>query len=229
MPTTTNSELIAILRSRKTPGALTKMNRKQLEALVESTGGTPRPSAPASAALLNHCRENDELKKLLDQERTEVAGHIMKRMLMATEIDNLKEENEKLKEELELSRAFNERFRQGHEMCEVYKGRCIGIEMENKELKGRVDIMEKCKKAWYDKCQEDPDDDPDRSGLKWSICLEGGLNYFMKEAIRYEESYDEIKAEKVNLIETIGELREYIELGEDKNQIDVFNKIFEGA
>ena len=98
MPTTTNSELIAILRARKTPGALTKMNRKQLEALVESTGGTPRPSESDRRTVKKYL---DDLKKLLDQERTEVAGHIMKRMLMATEIENLKEENEKLKAENE--------------------------------------------------------------------------------------------------------------------------------
>ena len=44
-------------------------------------------------------------------------------------------ENKKLKEELELSRSFNERFREGHELCEVYKGRCSGIEAENEKLK----------------------------------------------------------------------------------------------
>ena len=288
MPTTTNSELIAILRSRKTPGALTKMNRKQLEALVESTGGTPRPSASrenlstmikliggeneklkaeaiisqdsyveqykAIAALKGETEQMkreidahaDKIKELKENElgimEEEGTGHILgcnpyeKFCAAMSElnydekwISEMKIEIEKLKEELELSRAFNERFRQGHEMCEVYKGRCIGIEMENKELKGRVDIMEKCKKVWY----EDPDDDPDRSGIKWSICLEGGLNYFMKEAIRYEESYDEIKAEKVNLIEAVGELRDYIELnaaccpGGNQNEIDVFNKIFD--
>ena len=64
------------------------------------------------------------------------------------------------------------------------------LKAENEKLKGRVDIMEKCKKVWYDKCQEDPDDDPDRNGIKWSICLEGGLNYWMNEAVRYESAYD---------------------------------------
>jgi len=68
------------------------------------------------------------------------------------------------------------------------------LKAENEQLKGRVDIMEKCKKVWYDKCQEDPDDDPDRNGIKWSVCLEGGLNYWMNEADRYESSYDEVVA-----------------------------------
>ena len=52
-------------------------------------------------------------------------------------------ENEKLKEELELSRAFNERFRSGHEMCEVYKGRCIGITAENEKLKAENEKLKK--------------------------------------------------------------------------------------
>ena len=33
-----------------------------------------------------------------------------------------------LQAELDLSRSFNERFRDGHELCEVYKGRCAGAD-----------------------------------------------------------------------------------------------------
>lgn len=39
-----------------------------------------------------------------------------------------------LQDELELSRSFNERFREGHELCEVYKGRCAGFEAQNQRL-----------------------------------------------------------------------------------------------
>jgi hypothetical protein len=40
----------------------------------------------------------------------------------------------RLKGELELSRSFNERFRSGHEMCEVYKGQCLGLKEENDKI-----------------------------------------------------------------------------------------------
>jgi len=49
-------------------------------------------------------------------------------------IGDICDEIKKLKEELELSRSFNERFREGHELCEVYKGRCSGMEAELAKL-----------------------------------------------------------------------------------------------
>jgi len=102
-----------------------------------------------------------------------------------------------------------------------------------------VDIMEKCKKLWYDKCQEDPDDDPERTGIKWSVCLEGALNYWTNENRLYEERYDvmredmdELNKEKEELFDKNEELEEkigligaYIHRGENANEIKVFNDI----
>lgn len=119
----------------------------------------------------------------------------------------------RFKEDLDIARSLNERFRDGHEQCEMYKGRCQGLEAENEKLKGRVEIMEKCKKVWYDKCQEDPDDDPDQGwSVKWSICLEGGLNHFMNEAIRYEKSYDELKEENEKITEQIQYIKDHFHI-----------------
>ena len=252
MPTTTNSELIAILRSRKTPGALTKMNRKQLEALVESTGGTPRPSAPTSGAIsarFYHCRENDELKKLLDQERTEVAGHIMKRMLMATEIENLKEENEKLKAEAIISQdSYVQQYKEieklkaeqavleNHlEQDEYLKERIAEEEDENQQLEkivhGHLKTIEELKTKHSQEL----------------ALISGRSAEYKKELTEFKEKLENVEEELENteedvefcmafanqekdeLLEQIGEVRDYIELMEDKNLIDVFKKIFEGT
>ena len=183
MPTTTNSELVAILRSRKTPGALTKMNRKQLEALVESTGGMPRPSAPTSAVLRTLKEENDELQKLLDQERTQVSRHIQQRMLMD-------EENKKLKEEMEVLKA-----KHSQEIA-LIAGRSAEYKKELTEFKEKLENVE-------------------------------------EELETTEEDVEFVIAfanqEKEKLVEKIEELRDYIELGENQNEIDVFNKIFNGT
>jgi len=132
------------------------------------------------------------------------------------ERDKLQKENEQLKEDIQ----------QYKDTLEEHFVHYDNLKEENKKLKGRVDIMEKCKKAWYDKCQEDPDDDPERSGIKWSICLEGGLNHFMKEAIRYEESYDEENKTVRDFADIIAELATMIE-NIDQNACDVFNKLTE--
>ena len=60
---------------------------------------------------------------------------------------------------------------------------------QNKKLEKNRVIMDKCKKVWYEKCQESIDDDPDApKTIKWSICLEGALNY-------YSNQNDELKEE----------------------------------
>ena len=50
-------------------------------------------------------------------------------------IAKLQASEAKLQAELDLSRSFNERFREGHELCEVYKGQCEGMKAENEKLK----------------------------------------------------------------------------------------------
>ena len=218
MPTTTNSELIAILRSRKTPGALTKMNRKQLEALVESTGGMPRPSAPTSAFLRTLKEENDFLKKLLNQERTEVAGHIMKRMLMATEIEKLEEENKKLKAE--------EAVLENHlEQDEYLKERIAEEEDENQQLEkiehGHLKTIEELKTKHS---QELALISGRSAEYKKELTeLQGELEAMEQDIWSFADQ------EKDELLEKIEELRNYIELGENQNEIAVFNKIFNGT
>ena len=44
-----------------------------------------------------------------------------------------------LQAELELSRSFNERFRNGHELCEVYKGQCEGMKVEIRQLREQAE------------------------------------------------------------------------------------------
>lgn len=216
MPTTTNSELVAILRSRKTPGALTKMNRKQLEALVESTGGMPRPSAPTSAVLRTLKEENDELQKLLDQERTQVSRHIQQRMLMDEENKKLKEENEqwkklmkgamgsglvgkveKLEEETEKLKEENKQLKAKHSQeLALIAGRSAEYKKELTEFKEKLENVE-------------------------------------EELETTEEDVEFVIAfanqEKEKLHDKIEELRDYIELGGNQNEIDVFNKIFNGT
>ena len=78
--------------------------------------------------------ENKKLKEeIVDLKKNEKA-YENKLFCLQQSQKNHQEENKKLKEELELSRSFNERFREGHELCEVYKGRCSGIEAENEKL-----------------------------------------------------------------------------------------------
>ena len=99
------------------------MNRKQLEALVKSTGG-----GFPHREFVNGISVSGE--DLVEQYNVVVATSNK----YGEEVQKLKAENEKLKEELELSRSFNERFREGHELCEVYKGRCSGMEAELAKL-----------------------------------------------------------------------------------------------
>ena len=206
MPTTTNAELVSILKARKVKGGLTKMNRKQLEALVKSTGG-----GFPHREFVNGISISGE--DLVEQYNVVVATSNK----YGDEAQKLKAENEKLKafgkfweaeaEQLEKmnTNCFKEVKKLTAENEKRLKDAAIdGIELikmrlENKELTKRVDIMEKCKKLWYDKCQEDPDDDPERTGIKWSICLEGALNHFTNQNRHYEESYDEMKADKDEL------------------------------
>ena len=151
------------------------MNRPALVRLVESTGGMPRPSEPTSAVLALW-EERSELKKLLNQERTEVARHIAQRMLMAEEIENLK-----TKHSQELA---------------LISGRSAEYKKELTEFREKLENVE-------------------------------------EELETTEEDVEFVIAfanqEKEKLVEKIEELRDYIELGEDKNEIAVFNKIFDGT
>ena len=221
MPTTTNSELVSILRSRKTPGALTKMNRKQLEALVESTGGMPRPSAPTSAFIRTMKEENEYLKKLLNQERTEVAGHIMKRMLMDTEIEKLKAEQVVLENHLEQDEYLKERIAEEED--------------ENQQLEkivhGHLKTIEELKTKHSQEL----------------ALISGRSAEYKKELTEFKEKLENVEEEletteedvefviafanqeKEKLHDKIEELRDYIELGGNQNEIDVFNKIFNGT
>jgi len=110
-------------------------------------------------------------------------------------LERIREENEKLREEIE---ELNKRCKFCNDFCPP-KWCAKKMLEENEKLKERVDIMEKCKKLWYEKCQEDPDDDPDKKGIKWSICLEGALNHFSKAMNHYEKMWIEEKEEKEKL------------------------------
>ncbi len=77
------------------------------------------------------------------------------------------------------------------------------LRRENNVLKERVAIMDRCKEIYYQKCQEDPDDNPDkRKSIKWSICLEGGLAYYFHQNVMLSKWNDraikETAREKVN-------------------------------
>ena len=199
MPTTTNSELIAILRSRKTPGALTKMNRKQLEALVESTGEAPRrPNEP------DEPDEPDEweLYKLLNQERTEVARHIKQNHLEQDEylkerIAEEEDENQQLEKIVHGHLKTIEELKTKHSQeIALIAGRSAEYKKELTEFKEKLENVEE----ELETTEED-------------------VEYVIAFA----------NQEKEKLVEKIEELRDYIELGEDKNEIDVFNKIFNGT
>tara|TARA_R100001509_G_scaffold96659_1_gene56237 strand:+ start:246 stop:689 length:444 start_codon:yes stop_codon:yes gene_type:complete len=103
------------------------------------------------------------------------------------------------------------------------------LEEENKKLKERVAIMDRCKAIHKQNCQEDPDDDPDRKGTKWYMCLEGGLAYYFKENQRWSDmvdrniKYRERGERKIKIYEdAIYDIREYLtDYDDDGNPVDL--------
>jgi len=138
----------------------------------------------------NALKENNKLKE--EKGMAEIAhrhlfDEMTKDLMKLKEANDEPENTQYWKDSHELLRDENEKLKDMVEQYSQDADRATEAESDNEKLKDRVKIMEKCKKLWYDKCQEDPDDDPDFTGIKWSICLEGGLNYWMKEAIHQTE------------------------------------------
>ena len=207
------------------------MNRKQLEALVESTvplvieaagSRTGHPDAPSY----------DELHTLLMNERREVAGHIMKRMLMDDEIQNLKAEAiisqdsyVQQYKEIEKLKAEQAVLENHLEQDEYLKERIAEEEDENQQLEkivhGHLKTIEELKTKHSQELAL-------ISGRSAEYKEE--LTELKEELETTEEDVEFVIAfanqEKEELLEKIGELRDYIDLGEDKNQIDVCHKIF---
>mgnify|MGYP003633607172 FL=1 len=217
------------------------MNRKQLQALVESTvplvieaagSRTGHPDAPSY----------DELHTLLMNERREVARHIKERMLMAEEIKELKAEAiisqdsyVQQYKEIEKLKAEQAVLENHLEQDEYLKERIAEEEDENQQLEkivhGHLKTIEELKTKHSQEL----------------ALISGRSAEYKKELTEFKEKLENVEEELENteedvefcmafanqekdeLLEQIGEVRDYIELMEDKNLIDVFKKIFEGT
>jgi len=278
MPTTTNAELVAILKARKVKGGLTKMNRKQLEALVESTGG-PRarnewdsqPTFVANTAEYKKMKAHyEELKEVNEQleaeaERTgelesiiwidfygekEVIDDI-KAYRFRDDIIDMKKENKELKEE-------NDKLRRCQSCEDVFKGLAQENEyLENMVLAKRTeieDLKEKQSQALDEHiaCERTASDlNKENNKLMGMVeqdatpvIIETVREWFLKSNtnplmfLRWTNAdpvimiqnllkeYDEYYQKQKDYEEKIEEIRTYIELGGNTNEIKVFNDIF---